>query len=130
MNAGMPLTVSLNGVGTAVAGASCTADGKGRAVAGLDCSGFVGWAYWTAFGVKPGMSTGTFTDSLGLEQIGFGELQPGDIGLQAVPGAASNHIGIFLGLDENGKALWVHCSGSGRVVVNNTNCFRLYYRLM
>lgn len=130
VNAGMPLTVSLNGTGMAAAGASCVADGKGRAVAGLDCSGFVGWVYWTAFGVKPGMSTGTFTGSLGLEQIGFGELQPGDIGLQAVPGAASNHIGIFLGLDGNGKALWVHCSGSGGVVVNNTNCFRLYYRLM
>lgn len=130
VNAGMPLTVSLNGAGTAAVGASCTADGKGRAVSGLDCSGFVGWAYWTAFGVKPGMSTGTFTDSLGLEQIGFGELEPGDIGLQAVPGAATNHIGIFLGLDGNGKALWVHCSGSGGVVVNNTNCFRMYYRLM
>lgn len=130
VNAGMPLTVSLNGAGTAAAGASCVADGKGRAVAGLDCSGFVGWAYWTAFGVKPGMGTGTFTDSLGLDQIGFGELEPGDIGLQAVPGAAANHIGIFLGLDGNGKALWVHCSGSGGVVVNNTNCFRLYYRLM
>lgn len=130
VNAGMPLTVSLNGAGTAAVGSSCVADGKGRAVAGLDCSGFVGWAYWTAFGVKPGMGTGTFTDSLGLEQIGFGELQPGDIGLQAVPGAATNHIGIFLGLDGNGKALWVHCSGSGGVVVNNTNCFRLYYRLM
>jgi len=130
VNAGMPLTVSLNGAGTAALGTSCTADRKGRAVAGMDCSGFVGWAYWTAFGVKPGMSTGTFTDSLGLEQITFGELEPGDIGLQAVPGAASNHIGIFLGLDENGKALWVHCSGSGGVVVNNTNCFRLYYRLM
>lgn len=67
MNAGMPLTVSLNGAGMAVVGSSCTADGKGRAVAGLDCSGFVGWAYWTVFGVKPGMSTGTFTGSLGLE---------------------------------------------------------------
>lgn len=130
VNAGMPLTVSLNGAGEAALGASCTADGKGRAVAGLDCSGFVGWAYWTAIGVKPGMSTGTFTDSLGLEQIGFGDLQPGDIGLQAVPGAASNHIGIFLGLDGDGKALWVHCSGSSGAVVNNTNCFRLYYRLM
>lgn len=130
VNAGTPLTVSLNGVGTAAVGASCAADRKGRAVAGLDCSGFVGWVYWTAFGVKPGMSTGTFTGSLGLEQINFGELEPGDIGLQAVPGAASNHIGIFLGLDGNGKALWVHCSGSGGVVVNNTNCFRLYYRLM
>ncbi|MCM1412644.1 MAG: NlpC/P60 family protein, partial [Lachnospiraceae bacterium] len=130
VNAGMPLTVSLNGAGTAAVGASCVADRKGRAVAGLDCSGFVGWAYWTAFGVKPGMSTGTFTGSLGLEQINFGELEPGDIGLQAVPGAASNHIGIFLGLDENGKALWVHCSGNGGVVVNNTNCFQMYYRLM
>lgn len=130
VNAGMPLTLSLNGAGEAALGASCTVDGKGRAVAGLDCFGFVGWAYWTAFGVKPGMSTGIFTGSLGLEQIGFGELQPGDIGLQTVPGAVSNHIGIFLGLDGNGKALWMHCSGSSGVVVNNTNCFRLYYRLM
>lgn len=130
VNAGMPLTLSLNGAGEAALGASCTVDGKGRAVAGLDCFGFVGWAYWTAFGVMPGMSTGIFTGSLGLEQIGFGELQPGDIGLQAVPGAVSNHIGIFLGLDGNGKALWMHCSGSSGVVVNNTNCFRLYYRLM
>ena len=50
VNAGMPLTLSLNGAGEAALGASCTVDGKGRAVAGLDCFGFVGWAYWTAFG--------------------------------------------------------------------------------
>lgn len=38
-----------------------------------------------------------------------------------VPEAAENRIRIFLGMDGNGKALWVHYSRS---------CFWLYYRLM
>lgn len=129
-NKGTPLTVSLNGNGTAAIGSIVEADKKGRTIAGLDCSGFVGWAYWTSFNVKPGCSTGTFTTSLGLAGISYDDLIPGDIGLQAVPGAATNHIGIYVGKDENGKALWVHCNGTTEnVAINNTNCFKLYYKL-
>lgn len=105
--------------------------GKGRTVLGLDCSGFVGWCYWNAFDTQPGCSTANFTTSLGLPQTSFMNLQPGDIGLSSVPGSSSNHIGIFVGFDENGKALWVHCNGStANVAVNNYNGFRYYYKLI
>ena len=104
---------------------------KGRKVYGLDCSGFVGWCYWNVFDVQPGLSTANFTTSLGLSQISFSDMRPGDIGLENRPGSKTNHIGIFVGYDENGKAMWVHCNGStGDVAVNNTNCFRLYYQLI
>lgn len=98
---------------------------------GLDCSGFVGWCYWNVFNKQPGCSTANFTTSLGLPQTSFMNLQPGDIGLSNVPGSSSNHIGIFVGFDENGKALWVHCNGStANVAVNNYNGFRYYYKLI
>lgn len=48
----------------------------------------------------------------------------------AVPGTASNHVGIFVGYNEQGQALWCHeNSSAGNVSVNNTTCFRYYYRL-
>ena len=109
-------------------------DYKGRNKRGLDCSGFVSWVYWSV--VSPGsrscpcgMSTGSFPGSLGLKRISASELMPGDIGLEAPPGDKSNHIGYFAGYDENGKANWVHCSGSSGVTCNTTNGFRIYYRL-
>lgn len=106
-------------------------ESKGRYKRGLDCSGFVSWVYWTVFGVKPGQTTATFTNSLGLQKISFSDLQPGDIGLENVPGSKSNHIGIFVKFDEKtGRAVWVHENSSNvNVGVNQTNCFRLYYRL-
>lgn len=108
--------------------APVTPDEKGRDKKGLDCSGFVQWIIWRVTGVKRGASTATITD--GLEQITAAELQPGDLGLMAVPGSASNHVGIFVGYDESGQALWCHeNSSSGNVAVNNTTCFRLYYRI-
>ena len=103
-------------------------DEKGRNKKGLDCSGFVQWVIWRVTDVKLGASTGTITE--GMEQISANELQPGDLGLMAVPGSASNHGGIFVGYDESGQALWCHeNSSAGNVSVNNTTCFRLYYRI-
>ena len=108
--------------------APVTPDEKGRDKKGLDCSGFVQWIIWRVTGVKRGASTATITD--GLEQITAAELQPGDLGLMAVPGSASNHVGIFVGYDERGQALWCHeNSSSGNVAVNNATCFRLYYKI-
>ncbi len=50
--------------------------------------------------------------------------------MEDLPGASSNHIGYFVGFDENGRAKWAHASsGAGGVSVNTTNCFRYYYRL-
>lgn len=113
-------------------GSTVEADYKGRTRKGLDCSGFVGWVYWSVIGVKPSpaMSTSDIVPSLHLHRISFTDLKPGDIGMEDLPGASSNHIGYFAGFDENGRAKWAHCSsGAGGVTVNTTNCFRYYYRL-
>ncbi len=104
--------------------------GKGRTIYGLDCSGFVGWCYWVIYGIQPNCSTAGFVDSLGLNRISFRNLQPGDIGIENAPGTAQNYIGIFIGYDEKGRAVWVHCNaGTNNVAVNNTNCFKWYYSI-
>ena len=103
-------------------------DSKGRNQRGLDCSGFVQWIIWRVTDVKLGGSTSTITS--GMAQISASELQPGDLGLMAIPGAASNHVGIFVGYDERGQALWCHENSSdGNVSVNATTCFKYYYRI-
>lgn len=103
------------------------ADYKGRDKRGLDCSGFVQWTVWRVTDVKLGSSTATITS--GMEQIGAANLQPGDLGLMALPGSASNHVGIFVGYDGSGRALWCHeNSSAGNVSVDATTCFRYYFR--
>lgn len=112
-----------NGFNTVV-----TPDYKGRNRKGLDCSGFVQWTIWRVTGVKPGGSTSTITS--GMERIAVTQLQPGDLGLMNLPGAASNHVGIFVGYNDAGQALWCHENGAdGNVSVNTTTCFQYYYRL-
>lgn len=104
------------------------ADNKGRDKRGLDCSGFVQWIVWRVTDVKLGSSTSTITSGMG--QITAAELQPGDLGLMALPGAASNHVGIFVGYDESGRALWCHeNSSAGNVSVDATACFKYYFRM-
>lgn len=107
---------------------TATTDYKGRNKKGLDCSGFVQWIIWRVTDVRIGASTGTITS--GMAQISVTELQPGDLGLMAVPGSSSNHVGIFVGYNESGQALWCHeNSGAGNVSINNTTCFKYFYRL-
>lgn len=109
--------------------ATVTPDYKGRNKKGLDCSGFVQWIIWRVTDVKIGASTSTITE--GMQPISATELQPGDLGLMAVPGSASNHVGIFVGYNEQGQALWCHeNSTAGNVSVNNTTCFRYYYQIL
>ena len=59
------------------------------------------------------------------------QLKPGDVGLESTPGSKTNHIGIFVGYADNGRAKWVHCEGapSNTVVCNTTNCFKVYYKM-
>lgn len=103
-------------------------DYKGRNKRGLDCSGFVQWIIWRVTNVKFGASTSTIT--AGMQQISATELKPGDLGLMTVPGSKTNHVGIFVGYNDKGQALWCHeNSGAGNVCVNDTTCFRYYYRL-
>lgn len=98
---------------------------------GLDCSGFVKWAQWTALdqGYSDLNGTGGISDHCTV--IGKGDLMPGDFGVLFLGGSSStatNHTGIFLGYDEDGNMLWVHCNGSDRTVSVGTQNFRVFLR--
>lgn len=102
----------------------------GRKIYGLDAFGFVGWCYWTNYGIEPDFTSFGFVDSLNLTRISSSNLLPGDIGLESIAGGIGNNIGIFAGYNENGDMLWIHCNDiTGNVAVNNTNVFRYYYSI-
>lgn len=42
----------------------------------------------------------------------------------------ANHVGIYIGVDENGDALWCHCSGDANTVVIDNFEFNHYYRVI
>ncbi len=108
----------LNNFGSPVA-----PDNKGRDKRGLDCSHFVDWVCWTALGNNLGNGwTGMIWDQSTSRP--YNELQPGDIGFQNEGGNSVNHVGFYLG-----DGTWVHCSGSGNVVVNKTTVFAHYRKL-
>ncbi len=110
-------------------GAKTKPDYRRRDKKGLDCSGFVQLMFCIASGAELneiGGNTKSLVPSLGLERISYSELQPGDLGMENLPGADSNHIGIYAG-----DGMWIHCAGApaNTVVYNNSNCFRFYYSL-
>ena len=110
-------------------GTNTIPDYRGRTRKGLDCSGFVQLVFCIASGAElneVGSTTSSFVPSLGLERISYSDLQPGDIGMENLPGASTNHVGIYAG-----EGMWIHCQGSptNTVVYNNSNCFRYYYSL-
>lgn len=110
-------------------GSTVKKDYKGRTAKGLDCSGFVQWVYWCVLDDQLPGSTAGYAGK--YTRIGHDSLQPGDLGFADIPGAKSNHIGIYAGQDENGNDYWVHCnSGAGNVSYNQTNCFHYYLRVM
>ena len=98
---------------------------------GLDCSGFVGWAFLTAVGKDVGYSTEAFSKA---KTISYEDLRPGDIGLIFEGGSneeRTNHVGIYVGKDQDGNDLWCHCdSGANTVITNNTTCFKVYKRML
>ena len=47
---------------------------------GLDCSGFVGWVYWTTFNTENEQYMSTLNITHSLEKINYEELKPGDLG--------------------------------------------------
>lgn len=99
----------------------------------LDCSSFVAWSFQKAgFTDVPYTSTtGTFVSSPNFTEIARVDLRPGDIGLKnTIPAGGSNHVGIYVGQDGNGNAMWLHCSSYG---VNGPRIdyysnFQIFYR--
>ncbi len=115
-----------SGLGWDATFGSSTPDYKKR-VNGLDCSGFVSWVYQSTVGFNPGYSCAAYKDK---PTISRSELQPGMLGVkygQANENTSGNHIGIYAGKDSSGQDLWIHCSGSSGVVINNYSGFTHFY---
>ena len=107
-------------------GSKVRADYKGRILKGLDCSGFITWAYWTAFDKKLVESEGTNQLALEGTKIRRYELKPGDIIVR--PGYDS-HVMMFYEWVEDGKMRVIHENGSvNNVSVGTFEAYYPYYR--
>lgn len=78
----------------------------------LDCSGFVTWAYGRA-GIE--FVHGSANQYYNSKRITASELKPGDLGLLTEPNNIAtgdyNHVGIYIGTDNAGNRVFIHCSG-------------------
>ena len=86
---------------------------------GLDCSGFVAWAYCNGLdGEDVGIGSHTTTQWNASEMVDSQDAQPGDLVFYR-PGSAGddNHVGIVVGVNDNGSLLVVHCSSGQNGVV-------------
>ncbi len=91
---------------------------------GLDCSGFIDWAFKTAK-IGNGFGGGTSHQWKKTYPISEDEMIPGDFMFKNVPGQGGvNHVGIFIGKDQNGRNLFVHCQGGTGVVINSYKGFK------
>ncbi len=96
---------------------------------GLDCSGYVDWCYKTA-GIGDMLAKGGTGWQWGQSnEITADELQPGDLVFKNIGSASENHVGLYLGTDDNGNKLYLHCAGSSGVVLNSYSGFRYFRRV-
>lgn len=80
---------------------------------GLDCSGFVDWVFNNSLGYVIGHGGGAASQHDHCKPISWSEALPGD--LVFYPG--DSHVGIFVGMDESGGPLIIHCASSQNNVV-------------
>lgn len=96
---------------------------------GLDCTGFTDWVYKTTLGITL-YEPDKYRQVRNCHPITESELKSGDLGfLMNSDGVTSNHALMFVGYDENGKRVWVHCTSPDGVVVNTPyydNQIKLY----
>ena len=90
-------------------------DYKGRVFRGLDCSGWLAWNWWSAFGTPLGESSTGGLIHLGHE-IRRKDLQTGDILVRAGGEETIGHVLMFFRWDEEGQAICIHETGG---VTNN-----------
>lgn len=80
---------------------------------GLDCSGFVDWVFNNLLEYVIGHGGGAASQHGYCKPISWSEALPGD--LVFYPG--DSHVGIFVGKDESGNPLIIHCASSQNNVV-------------
>ena len=116
-------------------------DYRNRTKKGLDCSSFVCWAYYTAgitwceFAGGGDAASGYFFVSTpwmraadSTTEIEFKDIQPGDIAFISNGAAGSDdHTGIYLGLNTEGVATWIHCTGSKGAICSTYSRFGVFY---
>ena len=101
---GSPMTVSAEG---------SKSSGTVRSY-GLDCSGFVAWSYYNGLGGKDaGIGNHTTTQWNASEMVDSQSARPCDLVFYHPASAGDdNHVGIVVGVNDNGSLLVVHCSSS------------------
>ena len=106
---GTPMTVSASG---------SRSSGTVRPF-GLDCSGFVQWAYYNGLnGEDAGIGNHTSTQWDATEMVRIRRAQPGDLVFYRPGDAGSdNHVGIVIGVRDDGSLLVAHCSSGQNGVV-------------
>lgn len=80
---------------------------------GLDCSGFVDWVFNNSLGYVIGHGGGAASQHIYCIPISWSDAMPGD--LVFYPG--DSHVGVFVGADEGGNPLIIHCASSQNNVV-------------
>ncbi|HHX37064.1 MAG TPA: C40 family peptidase, partial [Clostridiaceae bacterium] len=82
---------------------------------GLRCSGFVEWVFNAAGYTAEELGRWNWTGSMMLDSVTISEwsLTPGDLGFSSYMGSHSNHVGIYMGRDDNGNRLWAHLPAPG-----------------
>lgn len=80
---------------------------------GLDCSGFVDWVFNNALGYVIGHGGGAAMQHTYCTLISWSNALPGD--LVFYPG--NSHVGVFVGTEESGNPLIIHCASSQNNVV-------------
>ena len=80
---------------------------------GLDCSGFVDWVFNNSLEYVIGHGGGAASQHGHCKPISWSEALRGD--LVFYPG--DSHVGIFVGKDESGNPLIIHCASSQNNVV-------------
>lgn len=122
---------------------------------GLDCSGFVEFIYMQC-GIKTKECLeSTLTTYLECKEITHDELKVGYLGMVTTGGSYyynslgqvnytgdfdgdgvrdedtkvhANHVGIYLGQNEEGSDIWCHCNAkNGTVVIGEFSSFKYYY---
>lgn len=98
---------------------------------GLDCSGYVDWVYKTA-GIGNMLSRGGTAYQWGQSYpISSDELQIGDLAFLQMPNSSGiNHVGIYIGKDDDNNNLYAHCQWGTGVTVDGYKGFKYFRRVV
>lgn len=98
---------------------------------GLDCSGYVDWVYKTA-GIGSMLSGGG--TAYQFEQaypVKADDLHIGDLAFLQMPNSSGiNHVGIYIGKDDEKNNLYAHCQWGTGVTVNSYEGFKYFRRVV